>query len=169
MSIANGVTLARAAAIVPVVILLATGHRWAAWWLFGFACATDPIDGWVARARNEVTRLGKALDPIVDKALYGSVLLTLCALGDIPVWALALFLAPQVALAVGAVALRLRRDVVQGSRVLGKAAAGLSFIAIAFLLVRWPGGKEILYAAIGLTFAAMADYVVSGIRLARTR
>ena len=104
---------------MPIVILLASGHRWAAWWLFGFACATDLIDGLVARARDEVTRLGKALDPLVDKALYLSVLFTLFALGDVPTWALVLFLAPQAALALGAFVLRVRRNAVQGARVLG--------------------------------------------------
>lgn len=166
MSVANVITLSRGLAIVPVVVLLATGHRWAAWWLFGFACATDLIDGLVARARNEVTQLGKALDPLVDKALYASVLFTLFALGDIPPWALALFLVPQIALALGAVALRVRRDAVQGARIPGKAAAALSFIAIAFLMVQWPGGREILYAGIALTYVATVDYVVSGIKLA---
>ena len=158
MSVANLITLSRGVAIVPIVVLLASGHRWAAWWLFGFACATDLIDGLVARARDEVTRLGKALDPLVDKALYLSVLSTLFALGDVPTWALVLFLVPQAALALGAFVLRVRRNVVQGARVPGKAASALSFMAIAFLIVGWPGGQEILYAAIGLTYVAAIDY-----------
>jgi len=153
---------------VPVVILLASGHRWAAWWLFGFACATDLIDGWVARARDEVTQLGKALDPLVDKALYLSVLFTLFSLGEIPTWALVLFLLPQVGLALGALVLRVERYAVQGARILGKAAAGLSFVAIAFLLVAWPCGREILYAAIALTYVASIDYAASAIRLWRS-
>jgi len=167
MSIANLITLSRGIAIVPIVVLLALGHRWAAWWLFGFACATDLIDGVVARARHEVTQLGKALDPVVDKALYVSVLFTLSALGDVATWAIATFLVPQVALALGALLLRVRRNAVQGARALGKVAAALSFIAIAFLIVRWPGGTEIFYVAVGLSYAALADYVTSGIRLAR--
>ena len=169
MSLANLITMSRGIAIVPIVLLLATGHRWAAWWLFGFACATDLIDGWVARARDEVTRLGKALDPLVDKALYLSVLFTLFALGDIQTWALVLFLIPQAALALGALVLRLRSNAVQGARILGKAAAFLSFIAIAFLIVGWPGGKEILYSAIGLTYVAATDYIISGVKLKRNR
>jgi CDP-diacylglycerol--glycerol-3-phosphate 3-phosphatidyltransferase len=165
MSIANLITLARGIAIVPIVVLLASGHRWAAWWMFGFACSTDLIDGLVARARNEVTRLGKALDPLVDKALYLSILFALFVIGDIPLWALVLFLVPQLTLALGALLLRVRRDAVQGARLLGKAAAGLSFIAIAFLIVKWPGGREIFYAAIALTYVATTDYMVSGSKL----
>ena len=169
MSVANLITLSRGIAIVPIVFLLATGHRWAAWWLFGFACLTDLIDGYVARARNEVTRLGQALDPLVDKALYVSILCLLYVLGDIPTLAFALFLVPQVAIGLGALALKARRNAVQQARLLGKVAAALAFIALAFMLVRWPGGVEIFYAATAATYIAAADYGYSAIKLGRNR
>ena len=168
MSVANLITLSRGIAIVPIVFLLASGHRWAAWWLFGFACATDLIDGLVARARNEVTRLGQVLDPMVDKALYVSVLCVLFVVGDIPALAFALFLLPQVAIGVGALVLRVQKNAVQQARTVGKVAAALAFGAIAFLMVRWPGGVELLYMAIGATFAGAIDYAISGIKLKRT-
>ncbi len=169
MSIANLITISRGLAIIPLIILLANGHRWAAWWLFGFASLTDLIDGYVARARDEVTRLGQALDPLVDKALYVSLLCTLYAIGDVPLWALIAFFVPQATLALGALVLRLGRNAVQQARIPGKAAAALAFISIAFLLVEWPGGREILYAAIALTYIATTDYVISGLKLMRDR
>ena len=167
MSLANVITLSRGFMIAPVVILLASGHRWAAWWLFGIACSTDLIDGIVARARNEVTQLGKVLDPIVDKALYVSVLSILTVLGDIPLWALGLFLVPQISIGIGALLLKARKNAVQQARLPGKAASALAFVAIAFLLVGWPGGIEIFYAATALTFLAATDYAISGARLQR--
>ena len=167
MSVANLITLSRGVAIVPIIVLLASGHRWAAWWLFGFACLTDLIDGLVARARNEVTRLGQVLDPLVDKALYVSILCLLFILGDIPALAFALFLLPQVAIGVGALLLRARKNAVQQARTAGKVAAALAFGALAFLLVEWPGGVELFYMAIGATFAGAVDYGVSAIRLTR--
>lgn len=167
MSLANIITLSRGLMIVPIVFLLASGHRWAAWWLFGIACATDLVDGFVARARDEVTKLGKALDPIVDKALYVSVLSMLFVVGDVPAWAFALFLAPQVAIGLGALVLKMRSDAVQQARLPGKGASALAFGAIAFLIVRWPGGIELFYAAIAMTFLAAVDYAVSGLKLQR--
>jgi len=169
MTLANLITIARGLAIVPIIVLLATGHRWAAWWLYGFACLTDLIDGWVARSRNEVTRLGKALDPIVDKALYVSILSTLCAIGDIPLWAVIAFFVPQAVLGLGAIVLRVRRDAVQGARVPGKMAAAFSFLAIGFLLVHWPGGLGIFYTAIALTYVATADYTRTALKTMRDR
>jgi CDP-diacylglycerol--glycerol-3-phosphate 3-phosphatidyltransferase len=165
MSLANLITLSRGLMIVPIVYLLAIGNRWAAWWLFGIACSTDLIDGIVARARNEVTQLGKVLDPIVDKSLYVAVLSMLAVLGDIPLWVLGLFLVPQASIGLGALLLKTRKNAVQQAKLPGKAASALAFIAIAFLLVRWPGGLEIFYAATALTYVAAADYAISGIRL----
>jgi len=169
MSVANLITLTRGLMIVPIVVLLANGQRWAAWWLFGFACATDLADGIVARARNEVTRLGQVLDPVVDKALYVSILCLLYVVGDIPTWAFALFLVPQAAIGLGALVLKARKDAVQQAKLPGKAASGLAFLAIAFLLVRWPGGIEIFYAATAATYLAATDYAISGIRMPRER
>jgi len=165
MSLANVITLTRGLMIVPIVVLLASGDRWAAWWLFGFACLTDLIDGFVARTRNEVTQLGKVLDPIADKSLYVSVLCTLFVLGDIPTWAFGLFLLPQAGIGLGALLLKARKNAVQQARLPGKAASVLAFVAIAFLLVRWPGGLEIFYAATAMTYVDAVDYAVSGARL----
>ena len=165
MSLANLITISRGVMIAPIVYLLLTGHRWAAWWLFGIACSTDLIDGYVARARDEVTQLGKVLDPIVDKSLYVSILCSLLVLGDIPWWALALFLVPQVSIGLGALLLKARKNAVQQAKLPGKTAAALAFLAIGFLLVDWPGGIQIFYAAIGMTFVAATDYAISGIRL----
>jgi len=159
MSLANKITLGRAFLIPPIVVLFFLGERLAAFLLFGFACAGDVLDGMVARSRGEITTWGKALDPAVDKALYLSLVFSLYVQGTLSLLALLLFLAPQIGLAVGAVVLRVREQIVQGSRVPGKFASLLSFTAIAFLLIDWPGGTELFYAAIAATYIASIDYV----------
>ncbi|MCX6094164.1 MAG: CDP-alcohol phosphatidyltransferase family protein [Candidatus Bipolaricaulota bacterium] len=168
MSLANAITITRGLAIVPVVVLLVLGERWAAWWVFLAACATDPIDGLVARKRHEVTRLGKVLDPLVDKALYVSVLFTLYTLGFLPTLAVVLFLAPQVGIGIGALALRMRGNLVQAARILGKVASASAFVAIAFVMAGWPGGVELFYTATALTYAAAIDYYVAARSLSRS-
>ena len=44
--------------------------RWAAAVLFIVAASTDKVDGWMARKYNQVTELGKLMDPIADKAAH---------------------------------------------------------------------------------------------------
>jgi CDP-diacylglycerol--glycerol-3-phosphate 3-phosphatidyltransferase len=168
MSLANGITLTRGLAIIPVVFLLVSGHRTTAWWLFLFACSTDLIDGLVARKRHEVTRLGQVLDPLVDKAMYLSVLFTLYSLGELPTLVVVLFFVPQVGIGVGALILRMRGNIVQAARLLGKIASATAFVAIAFVMVGWSGGLELFYAATALTYAAGVDYYVAARSLRRS-
>lgn len=57
--------------------------RWSSAFAFMFACATDYVDGWLARTFGQVTRFGEFLDPIADKLLVGSTLLFLAGFGHI--------------------------------------------------------------------------------------
>lgn len=55
------------------------GMRWAAAIIFIIAASTDKIDGWMARKYNQVTELGKLMDPIADKLLtLGTLVVAAC-------------------------------------------------------------------------------------------
>lgn len=168
MSVANLITLARGALVGPVVYLFLSGQRAAAAGLFVVVCLGDIVDGMVARARQEVTPLGKALDPIVDKALYVSLLSSLLVLREIHALAYAAFLVPQIGLGIGAIVLKLRHRQVQSARWIGKAASALSFLGLFFLLVRWPGGHGLFYSAVALTYVAGADYLLAARSLGKS-
>lgn len=164
MSLANKITLARATLIPFILILFIVEQHEVAFGLFFVACLGDVIDGMVARRRGEVTTLGKALDPLVDKALYVSLLSLLTVLGAIPLLALLLFVIPQVGLGIGALFLHLHEHRVQGACILGKSASVLTFLATAFLLLSLPYAVEIFYLAIGATYLATLDYLRMALR-----
>ena len=53
--------------------------------IFLIAGATDVIDGYLARRNNWITNLGKILDPVADKLMQCTVLLSLLIKGLVPV------------------------------------------------------------------------------------
>jgi cardiolipin synthase len=63
--------------------------------LFLCAAGTDILDGMVARALDDITPLGAALDPIADKLLIGTMLCCFAATGAVGLWPLAILAAVQ--------------------------------------------------------------------------
>lgn len=85
-SIPNLLTYGRIAAIPLIVACLySTDHvwLWVALGLFIAAAITDYFDGYLARAWDQQSSLGKMLDPIADKLLVGAVLIMLASNGTI--------------------------------------------------------------------------------------
>ena len=93
MNLPNALTLSRIFLVPLLVVFLLTGRMaeqagWGLWGLIVFAAAalTDYFDGYLARKRDQVTTLGKLLDPIADKLLISSALISLVALEVAPAW-----------------------------------------------------------------------------------
>lgn len=82
----NLLTLARIA-LVPAFVaafwMPMPMGRWIAFLVFVVAAITDYADGWIARARNLESRLGRMLDPIADKLLVAAALIMLVYNDDI--------------------------------------------------------------------------------------
>ena len=87
-----GVPLFVAAFLAPWPAWLSGGMEiaWAQPWvaaaLFAVLAATDGVDGYLARSRNEVTDFGKFVDPLADKILVAAALLALIELQILPSW-----------------------------------------------------------------------------------
>jgi CDP-diacylglycerol---glycerol-3-phosphate 3-phosphatidyltransferase len=89
----NTITVVRTA-VVPVLVAFPlfdgpVGSRVVAW-LFIAAALGDALDGWAARWGQQVTRIGKLLDPLADKLAVSTALIVLLMLERIPAWGLVL-------------------------------------------------------------------------------
>jgi cardiolipin synthase len=86
MTFPNVLTVLRILILVPFVAMFYIHTPWAtatAISLYCIACLTDYFDGVIARHNNQVSRLGKFLDPIADKLLISTTLLMLAGNGHL--------------------------------------------------------------------------------------
>ncbi len=174
VNLPNGLTVLRLG-LVPVFIVFlvagSPGSRIAAFTVFAIASVTDLLDGELARRSGLITDFGKVADPIADKALTGSALITLSALGELPWWITVVILAREI----GVTVLRfwvIRRGVIAASRG-GKVKTVLQMVAIGLYILPLPAAAawlRILFmtAAVLATVVTGADYVVRALRLRRT-
>jgi CDP-diacylglycerol---glycerol-3-phosphate 3-phosphatidyltransferase len=171
VNVANALTVARLA-LVPVFIwfLLAGGTtgRAIAFVAFAVASVTDLLDGELARRRSLITDFGKIADPIADKALTGSALITLSYLGELPWWITCVIVIREV----GVTALRfwvIRHGVIAASRG-GKLKTMLQIIAISLYVLPWHIDvvrAVVMGLALVVTVVTGADYTARAIRLRR--
>ncbi|PPF87652.1 CDP-diacylglycerol--glycerol-3-phosphate 3-phosphatidyltransferase [Subtercola sp. Z020] len=101
--------------------------------LFILAIATDGVDGHLARKNNQVTDLGKILDPIADKVLTGAALVGLSILAELPWWVTIIILVREVGITVFRFAV-IKRRVIPASRG-GKLKTLAQSIAISLALL----------------------------------
>ena len=93
----NAVTVVRLALIPLYVVLTVSTHHWAeAAWLLAFLGATDWIDGFLARRLHQTSDIGKILDPVADRLLVMSGVVTIALVGGVPWWFAGATLAREV-------------------------------------------------------------------------
>ena len=169
MNLPNLITTARIAlAPLSIWVLLTypdvrSHERWIAVGLFVLAIATDGVDGAIARKRNQVTDLGKLLDPIADKVLIGGALIALSAQGQIAWWITALILVRELGITIYRLAVIKDRVIAASGG--GKLKTVLQAVAVGLYLSPLAGyWAPIEYLQLFVLHAALVSTVVSGIQ-----
>ncbi len=159
LTIPNGISAARLAG-VPVFLWLVLGPRTATadYWavaLLIVAGLSDWLDGKIARAFNQSSRLGQVLDPAADRLYIAATIVALAVRGIIPWWLVAVLGVRE--LTVGAALAVLRRRVGLGTlqvSLVGKAATLCLLYAFPLLFLGdHPGWGGTLARVIGWAFA----------------
>jgi cardiolipin synthase len=124
LTVPNGITFVRICLIPVFAWLLATHRDLAAALLLGGIASTDFVDGKIARRFNQVSELGKALDPVADRLLLLTAVVGVIWRGDIvPLWLAVVVLAREVAVSAWVIYLTGRRAPRIDVRYVGKAGA----------------------------------------------
>ncbi|HEY9639660.1 MAG TPA: CDP-diacylglycerol--glycerol-3-phosphate 3-phosphatidyltransferase [Coleofasciculaceae cyanobacterium] len=131
--------------------------RWIALTIFLISAGTDWLDGYLARRLNQVTDLGKFLDPLVDKLLVFAPLLCLIELRQVPAWGVFLILARELTIA----GWRVNQTQISGANLWGKLKTVSQIVAIALLIAPLPPTGAIV--AIAAFWIAVALTLISGL------
>ncbi len=138
MTTATWITFSRLLGIPFIIYFLDTPtiqDRWLALIFFVLAASTDWLDGYIARKFDQISEMGKFLDPLVDKLLVLAPLLSLIEMNLIPAWAAFLILARELAISGWRVnpSLSGSKDIA-GANLWGKLKTVSQIVAIAFLI-----------------------------------
>ncbi len=169
-SLPNILTISRIV-VIPLIFLSVyiTSMFWAVFAaiLFIAASITDYFDGYLARARGEVSAFGRLLDPIADKLLVASALVVLLAKPDMLVTKLSYI--PVVVILCREILVSGLREFLMEVKVgmpvtrLAKWKTGFQMTALSMLLLKgvwyWGGiGEILLWVAAVLTFITGYQY-----------
>ncbi|WP_051030578.1 CDP-diacylglycerol--glycerol-3-phosphate 3-phosphatidyltransferase [Halothece sp. PCC 7418] len=164
MNLPTKITLSRLLGIPFIFYFLAQPSQTSQWLglgVFLLVAATDWLDGYLARKLDQVTDLGKFLDPLVDKLLIFAPLLILVEGGTVPAWGVFLILGRELAIAGWRVNPSLAGQDVPGANVLGKAKTVLQISAIAALISPIPDQNWLTFSQV-LFWLAVLLTLVSG-------
>ena len=164
MNLPNWITISRLLGLPFLLYFLhnpTPESRWISFGIFLVAASTDWVDGYLARKLNQVTDLGKFLDPLVDKLLVLAPLLALIETKQVPAWGVFLILARELAIAGWRVNPQLSGSTnIAGANIWGKLKTVSQIGAIAALIAPLPAAWRI--PSLAIFWIAVALTLISG-------
>lgn len=135
--------------------------------IFVAAGLTDILDGYIARKYNLVTRLGAVLDPLADKLMLITVLISITLKNQIPFWIIVVVAIKETLMIFGAITLFNEHDIVVPANKFGKLSTIAFYIAILAIAFDMPFGQVFLDGFVVVTFVALVVYVNNYIEIKR--
>lgn len=167
LNLPNLLSIFRILLVPPLVVVLLTKFEGKEWWglgLFLLAAVMDFFDGYLARRRKQVTRLGTLLDPAADKILVSAAYISLVEMNPsvVPSWIVVVIVAREFAVT----ALRsfaAAENLVIPAGASGKVKTILQIISIALLIIHNQLEGELQHLAPVSLWIALLVTAYSGI------
>lgn len=166
MSLPNSLTILRIFFVPLLVALLLTARPHMELWavaVFLVAAITDLLDGYFARKRAQVSRLGTLLDPIADKLLTSAAFISLVEIQAIPAWVVVIIVGREFAVS-GLRAIASSEGFIIQASDLGKTKMVLQVAAITAIVLerRFPAlklpGTLLLWLVVVSALVSAAQY-----------
>jgi len=128
--------------------------------VFAVASVTDALDGWIARRNKDVTTFGKLMDPLADKLLVTSALVSLVALDRLQAWVAMVIIAREFAV-TGLRQLAMEHGEVIPASVWGKikTVAQVAMVLVLILVEDSPAWVDgLVWVTVAITIVSGADY-----------
>jgi cardiolipin synthase len=185
LTLANRITITRIF-LIPIFVLLLLYYdrsvfrgedndhfRIFASFIFIATFLSDALDGYIARSRNQITRLGTILDPLADKTLLLSALILISYSSDgsyqihLPIWFVWLVICRDIMLVAGTLLIHFLSGVVTvRPRLFGKATTFFQAVLILWALLNLPVRPYVyfLWTATFFTVVSGIQYFFDGIK-----
>lgn len=147
--------------LVAVLLTEFEGSAYVGLAVFLLAALTDFLDGFIARRRRQITRLGKLLDPAADKILTSAAFISLVGLGLAPAWMVVIVVAREFAVSALR-SLAASSDIVLAATWSGKVKTVTQIIAISLLIISRQSDQLDRLATVSLWIAVLMT-VFSGV------
>lgn len=137
ITIPNGLSLVRLG-MIPLMayyILNMEDKRLTGFVLFLLIWMTDALDGFIARAFDQVSEFGKVLDPLVDKIFQITTGICLFMVDRLPLWVPLIMITKELLMVIGGMIMFRQRDVFVDAQWFGKLTTILLVIAFSFAML----------------------------------
>jgi len=121
--------------------------------IFILAAVTDTLDGYIARNYNQITNLGKFLDPLADKLLVISALVCFVDLNILSPWIVVIVIARELMI-TGFRTIAAKEGIVLAANIYGKIKTVIQMITIIYTIF--------IYSQI-LTYSSILYYILWGL------
>ena len=161
MNIPNKITILRILLIPFFIVLLLIRVRYMEYvsaLVFIILALTDALDGYIARRRKEITKLGKLIDPLADKLLISAALIFLIGRG-VPAWMAFVIIAREF-IVTGLRLSASSKGITIAASKWGKIKTISQIVAIVAVIIKFPFNWYFMLIAVILTLISGVDYFV---------
>ena len=133
--------------------------QYISWLVFFFLGLSDIADGNLARSRNSITELGKFLDPVADKFMIGTAMISLSILGRLPWWITIVILVREIGITIFRLAI-IKRGVIAANKG-GKIKSTFQNFGVGFYVL--PLSSNLYWFRDGFMAVAIILTVITGL------